>query len=117
MPPDTDEHGMILVDGTETERILNSLHEQIVRASSNTTVNDGDDNSLCLARSGSLQGATCGSSTLGIIKSRLPRSVHEISKLWDQENNEFTYCPQRIANLIAADAVNRQGLPRGNRSR
>ena len=62
----------------------------------------------------SLQSGTCRPHSLQQIKERIPREMHHVVKLWDQDANDYTYGDQRIGELLSRDAMQRQGSPRGD---
>ena len=62
----------------------------------------------------SLQSGTCRPQSLQQIKERIPREMHHVVKLWNQDANDYTYGDQRIGELLSRDAMQRQGSSRGD---
>ena len=53
-------------------------------------------------------------STLQHLKSFKPHDRHQLEILWDPRSQQFTDDPDDWASILLAEAMNRQGLPRGD---
>ena len=100
----------VLLDVAAARQQLRTLHHEIVsnRMSAQDHAELGDDPS-----GPTLQTGSCRPYTLQRIKEHLPKVMHSIVKLWDERAQDFTYEESRIAELLTADAMERQGSPRG----
>ena len=103
----------VLLDANVARDQLRAHHQEILssQASAHNHMEDGDDDG-CYGST--LQSGSCRPYTLQRIKQHLPKTMHQIVKLWDEHAQEFTYDDSRIAELLTADAMDRQGASRGD---
>ena len=89
--------GTVILDVGVSRRLLHELHQEIVaqhagaNSSSNTSPHDSDT-----LYGQTLQTGSCRPHTLQRIKEHLPKDMHQIVKLWDDEARDFTYDDARI---------------------
>ncbi len=102
--------GTVLLDVSVAREQLRALHSEIVaqHATEAAEPQDSDQN-----YGTSLQTGSCRPYTLQRIKEHLPKTMHHVVKLRDQDAADFAYDEARIAELLTADARVRQGAARG----
>ncbi len=106
---DLDTDGTVLLDVAVAREQLRALHQDII-----SQRNSLDSDSQVAGYGNSLQTGTCKPYTLQRVKEHLPRNMHHVVKLWDEDAQDYTYEDVRIAELLARDANKRQGAARGD---
>ncbi len=109
--------GTVLLDVNVARDRLRSFHSEILanHASAHSAHDDVEASVDCHGRT--LQTGSCRPYSLQRIKEHLPKTMHHVVKLWDERTQDFTYDESRIAELLAADAIERQGAARGDATR